>query len=74
MNWRYFGSMNPFPAGALTSRPSSVSVRKTVGWSYRPPIGKTHQDLDFRVPRAACCPCAPVALADQPPVAPKQVV
>jgi hypothetical protein len=42
--------------------------------SKHEPIGKTHQDLDFRVPRAACCPCFLVALADKPPVAPKQVV
>src|SRR5258705_2633788 len=29
------------------------------------PICRTHQDLDFCVPRAACCPCGTVALADK---------
>jgi len=38
------------------------------------PIGKTHQDVDFGVPRVACYPCVSVALADKPPVAPKQRV
>ena len=33
-------------------------------------IGKTHQDVDFGVPRVACYPCVCVALADKPPVAP----
>jgi len=37
-------------------------------------IGKTHQDVDFGVPRVACYPCVCVALADKPPVAPTRRV
>jgi len=37
------------------------------------PIGKTHQDVGFGVPRVASYPCFPFALADKPPVAHKQV-
>ncbi|MBI3796571.1 MAG: hypothetical protein HY268_06330 [Deltaproteobacteria bacterium] len=62
--------------GFLGRHPWCVVVRRFTGDGKKAPmllpIGKTHQDVDFRVPRVACYPCCPVALADKPPVAPKQ--